>query len=193
MRRLVVAALFAGGVAHADPAGVAKRVAAEIKCDDASDLLRSWCPAARIGQADAVRLPKTPTTFVGVTIALKANASVRKAALDNLSLSALHLGTDGARLTAITPSNEEERKPILEAAMQVTAVLKGKANAIKLSSDLAGFLASQLKKPRHPLTMGAKSATWKSENPAELFQVGDVYVVIETTSDGDWVNVFPIR
>jgi len=167
---------------------LAKRFGAAIKCGPGDrDVLRSWCAVPKIGDGK-LTLPKAPTTYFGLTMIVRPGDDIRKAALQQLSPSALHLGPDGARLTGIKPDNEDERKQILDAAMSTATVLKGEATAVQVPAGLAGYLDSQRAKPRHKI----EGNTFTAEIPARIYQVGNVYVVIESAADGVYVNVYPI-
>jgi hypothetical protein len=75
--------------------------------------------------------------------------------------------------------------------IRVSALLKGKASSVEIDPGLAGYLAGESRKPGHPLTAGARSGTYHGDLPSEIFQVGDVYVVLEYATDGVFINVFP--
>ena len=88
------------------------RYSAELTCTaDSRDLNRHWCPVTEMG-SQPFELPKTAVTWLGITMELKDGAKVAPAALDTTSLSAIHLGPGGVRLTYLKPSNAEEKKSL---------------------------------------------------------------------------------
>lgn len=178
-------------------ADVSKRIGAAVKCGPTDrDLHRSWCPVVRAGR-EPLALPSTPTTYFGLTVALRPGDDPRAAFLKALSPSALHVGPAGARLTTIRGDNEDEQRQLLEAAMSAATVLKGLAKTVTLPKGLADYLDAQRERPLHPLTpRGATAADFGGQIRARLLRAGDAFVVIEQATDGVFdgifVNVYPI-
>ncbi len=193
MRTLLVLVMLSSVARAEEPsAAVVKKFAAELKCDAASsDVLRSWCAVTKLGAQPFVP-PKALTTYVGMTTALVPGAGVRDSLLSKLSMAALHLGPGTVRLTGIKPDNEDEKRQMLDATIRVSAVLKGKASSVDIDPGLADYLKSQQAKPGYKLEPGARSAKFTGQIPSEIFQVGEVYVVLEYATDGVFVNIFPI-
>jgi hypothetical protein len=201
---ILAAVAFVAGAARAEAptslddavSSVSKRIAAAVKCGRGDrDPHRTWCAVTRVGggRGDPLALPKAPTTYFGVTVALHPGEDVREAFLKWLSPSALHLGPDGARLTAIRGDNDDERKQLLDAAMSAALVLKGEATTVTLPKGLADYLDGQRAKPLRPLTLrGPTAGDFTGQIPARLLRSGDVYVVVEPAADGIFVNVYPI-
>jgi hypothetical protein len=189
---LMVSAAASAGDVDGVVADVTKRFAAAIKCGPGDrDLQRAWCSVARAGK-EAPKLPATPVTYFGLTVALKPGDDVKTALLGALSPSALHLGPSGARLTGLKPDNEQEKRELLEAGMSASIVLKGEKASVVVPKGLAGYLDSQRAKPMHPVTVRGTGADFTGNLPARLLASDKAWVVIEQATDGVWVNVYPI-
>jgi len=172
------------------------RFARAIKCGRADrDLQRAWCAVTRLRKGAPI-LPKEPVTYFGLTVALKPGDDVRKALLAKLAPSALHLSSDGARLTSIRPSagpaGEGEKRELLEAGMSASMVLKGERAAVAVPRGLAEYLDAQRAKPMNPLTVRGAGADFTGQIPGRLYAADGAWVVIEQASDGVYVNLFPI-
>lgn len=178
-----------------------KEVAKALDCSPKSaDPLRAWCPVAAFASS-GFSPPPAPTTYVGLSVAVKSGTPVKTAMLNRLSLSALILGNGRVDVVNITPDNEDEKKQLLATAGLVSGVLKGEGNGpIQVGANLAGFLDGLKKKlatEGHPVQASAsKPAAYTAQNPSEIALVRgkvDAYVVVERAGDGIWINVFPVR
>lgn len=181
---------FATSSARADDAVTASataRLGVAANCKDKASPWRTWCGAATWAKGKPGTLK--PGIMVGVTVALPADADVKQALSDRVSFVVLAARKDGAKLLVtlrdITPENAAETEMVAKAVMGVSAVLKGKAKAVVLEPDLRRF-ADSLLPAADRVTVRTKSGwTWENEaNRAELRQVGNAWVVIETPKAG---------
>jgi hypothetical protein len=189
------------GMGHDD---VISRLSAELDCKPTtSDVLRAFCPAALVVGA-GYQAPAEASTFLGISAAIPAGASVRATLQQNLSVSALALGGGKVLVQEIRPENDNERQQMLAVVIAMVGILKGKGGpaTIGVAPDLAGFLNSLKGKvlaSGHPVTQSGLGASFSAHNPSRIYKVsdpraGDVYVVVEQTSDGGaWINLFPVR
>lgn len=191
-------------VADSLPAGatVAQRFAAELKCDSASqDPNRHWCPVAAVGR-EAVVLPQLPATYLGLSVGLPTGAQVVQALLQNTDLAILTLAPTGARVTDLKASSPEDQKELAQVAASLGATLKGMTGTqpLVISAGLSGFLKSENEKPVNAFAPAAPNApvrTYQAKLPSSLYQVshpvyGKAYVVIEQTTTGTIVSLFPV-
>ncbi len=177
------------------------QLAATLDCAPTSkDLLRAWCPATHFA-GSGFSFPSAPTTYVGISVAVKTGTALRSALLDDVTVTALALGNGRVRVTSIKPDNASEKKALASTAMAVAVALKGLSpGSIAVGSDLAGFLDSlraQLPTKGYAVVASSgKPASYTGATPSEIALVRgnvDAYVVIEHASDGTWLNVYPIR
>jgi len=155
------------------------------KCDDPASPWRVWCAVADADKGTAEDLPK-PRALVGLTLELAYGGDVAKALRDKVSLAALAIDADGkVKLTAITPSNAEEKKLMAEAVVNLAMVFKGKAALAKLPDDLASYVKT-LKASYTPTKVGG-AWTWKGASDATLRKVGSIWVAIETPAKKDGI------
>lgn len=174
------------------------RLATAIDCKATSnDPLRAWCAAASVKGA-GFTAPKGKVTYVGLSVPLNAKYEVRDTLLKATNISALAFGDGKVTLSDITPDNEGEKKQLLEVAMQIAVVLKGKSMDIKLGKDLGGFLNSlsdAAAKSGYALKDDPKGAQVKMKMPSRFWRVKangvDVIVVAEDAGDGTFVSVYP--
>jgi hypothetical protein len=174
---------------------------ATLDCGAASqDPLRAWCVAVA-EPTSGFNFPATPTTYVGITAAVKAGTPVRSALLGAVTVSALSVGAGRIKVTSITPDNEGEKKTLLKTAALISNVLKSASTSnVEVGAALAGFLDG-LKKDlatagKPVAATSGKPASYAGANPSEVALVQgkvDAYVVLEHANDGTWLNVFPIR
>lgn len=192
---LVSSPLLAWGAGAASE--LPKRFSQDIQCEAGKrDVNRHWCAVTRIGKDDFA-LPKETTTYLGLSVPLKPGDPVRASVLGRTSVSALHLGPGGARLTSLKASNPQEEQEMLPVLIAIGVTLKGESKApIAVSSGLWGFLKGEQGKPGYPLKPDKTSADYTGKLPSTLYRVntqsGAVYVVVETAPDGNFVSVFPI-
>jgi hypothetical protein len=183
---------FAEGPLTDDAVGaIAKRFAASIKCDAKSkDLQRAWCAVTKVDKA-AFKAPRATTTMLGLSVELPDGAEVNTQLLDTTSVSALHLGASAVRLTSLKPSNEQEKKDMLPVLFDIAGALKMDGKAVGVTKDLGGFLDGERAKPGYPMTAAGKAMEYTGKLPSRLYQVGAVYVVVESAPKGYYVSVFP--
>ncbi len=172
-----------------------------LDCSPSStDPLRAWCPVT-LWSGAGFAFPSAPTTYVGITIAVKTGTSARTAILNDATVCALSVGSGHIRLTTITPDNDNEKKTLATTAVAIADVLRdGTKGSIHVGADLAGFLSGLktdlvTKGPSTSVSVG-KPATYMATFPAEVVLVHgtiDAYVVLEHVNDGVWMNVFPVR
>ena len=95
-------------------------------------------------------------------------------------------------MTSLTPSDEKEKQELGRVVFSLGLVLKGKAQAVEIPADLAGFLKSFDAKPLHPVKAGA----YEAKLPSRIYSVkgsfGEGFVVIEQAPEGARVNLFPV-
>ena len=190
-----------GATSGGAAASVPDDLKAALDCGPAStDALRSWCPVAA-APTSGFAFPVTPTTYVGITAAVKSGTAARSALLGDVSVSALSVGGGRVKVTSITPDNEGEKKTLAATAALISQVLKGGSTGnVRVGAALAGFLNGLMKDlstKGYPVAVsGGKPASFTGASPSEIALVNgkvDAYVVLEHAKDGTWVNVFPIR
>ncbi len=179
------------------PSQLSARFSQELHCEVGKrDVNRHWCAVTRIGK-DEFAAPKQTTTYLGVTVPLKADDAIRRTVLDRTAVAALHLGPAGARLTSLKASSPQEEKEMLPVLVAIGLTLKGEIQGpIPVSPGLWGFLRSEQSQPGYPLKTSKTSAEYVGKLPASIYRVntaaGAAYVVVEAASDGQFVSVFPI-
>jgi hypothetical protein len=185
-------------VSDATVADLAKRFDTELECAKPEDtrkvgtrVHRYWCPMAALPKA-TFAAPKARRTLLGVAIALRKGTAVVDAILGSTDLAVLAVGPEGALVTSLTPSDEKEKQELGRVVFSLGLVLKGKAQAVEIPADLAGFLKSFDAKPLHPVKAGA----YEAKLPSRIYSVkgsfGEGFVVIEQAPEGARVNLFPV-
>ena len=129
--------------------------------------------------------------MLGLSVELPEGADVNGQLLGTTTVSALHLGSAAIKLTSLKPSNEQEAKDMLPVLFDIAAALKMDGKSIGVTKDLNDFLTSERAKPGNPLKAAGKSMEYTAKLPSRLYQVGNVYVVIESAAKGNFVSVFP--
>jgi hypothetical protein len=184
------------GVSHAEATALAKRFSAEIDCArDSRDVQRAWC-AVHAVPTSSYTAPKDPQTLLGISMELRPEGPVGAALLATTSLSVIHLQPGGVRMHALTPSNEEEKTELGGVVMELAFVLKGKANEVRVTGGLDGFLQSEAKKPVYPVGKSADGAGYLGKLPSRIYRIGgqpygEGLVVFERAPSGWFVSVFP--
>ncbi len=189
----------AGAAPSGDP--VELTLGKEVDCSAASkDLLRAWCPVTSF-RTSGFSAPARPTTYVGITAAVKTGVALKTALLGDVTVSALTFSGGKALLTSITPDNPGEKATLAATAAKVSSALKGDApGPIAVGKDLASFLDGRVKelsaKGYAVDATAGKPASFTAASPSEIALVHgkvDAYVVLEHAKDGTWINVFPVR
>ncbi|MBL8911837.1 MAG: hypothetical protein JNM17_14180 [Archangium sp.] len=187
------------GGATVDKSDVITRIARELDCKPASkDPLRPWCVAV-LTEGAGFTAPKD-VVLLGLSAPLPWSTSITDALLKGTRVSAMAFKGGKVKLTDVTPDNDDEKKQLLEIAMQVAAVLKGNGKAITVSKGMSEFLpvlAEGAGKAGAVLKVNAKGpATTRFTWPVRAWTVKSgaltVYVVAEDTSDGAWLSVYPV-
>ena len=62
---------------------------------------------------------------------------------------------------------------------------------VGVPKGLNDFLTSERAKNGYPMTAAGKSMEYTGKLPSRLYQVGNVYVVLESAPKGYFVSVFP--
>ncbi len=127
--------------------------------------------------------------MAGVTVAINANADVKQALSDRVSFVVLAVRRDGKKLLVtlrdIKPESDSETQMVAKAVMSVAAVLKGAAKEVVLEPDLREFADSMVPAANREATRTRTGWTWENDdNRAELRQIGNVWVVVETPKAG---------
>lgn len=184
-------ALAEGPLTDTVASAIAKRFAAEIKCDAKSkDVQRAWCAVTQIDKSKLVA-PKDTTTWLGLSMELPESGEVKSQLLGTTTVSALHLGATSVRLTTLKPSNEQEKQDMLPVLMDLALALKTGGQAVSVKKDLNDFLSSERAKPGYPFAAAGKGVEYQGKLPSRLYQVKNVYVAIESAPKGFFVSVFP--
>jgi hypothetical protein len=181
------------------PADVVTRVGAELDCKPSSkDPLRSWC-VATLTTGAGFTPPKDGTVLLGLSAPLPASKGVSDALLGGTRVSALAFKGGKVKLTDVTPDSDDEKRQLLDVAMQVAQQLKGSGKPLEVPAGLAAFLptlAAQAAQAGVSVKESAKGpAQFKLRNPTRAWTVKfgalTVYVVAEDTTDGAWLSVYP--
>src|SRR5262249_51653055 len=113
-------------------------------------------------------------------------------AMDAMDLAVLTVGSEGALVTSLKPSNEREKESLGRVVTSLGSVLKGKSKSVEVPPDLSEFLKGFATKPLHPVTKGG----FQGKLDSRIFSIkglfGDGYVVLEQAADGVVVNLFPV-
>ncbi|MFT3712276.1 MAG: hypothetical protein QM817_31915 [Archangium sp.] len=200
---LVVLALTApptpAPTAAAQKEDVVARIGKALDCKPTTkDPLRPWCITQLTTDA-GFTTPKEGTVLVGLSVPLPASKDVREILLKATRVSALAFQGGKVKLTDVTPDNDDEKRQLLDVAVQVSMVLKDQADSIAVPKGLSEYLptlAAGAAKSGQTVKNSAKGpATCKFNAPARLWTVQrgalTAYVVAEDTDDGAWINVYP--
>ena len=180
-----------GPLTDASIAAIAKRFSASIKCGaKEKDPQRAWCAVTKVDKA-AFKEPKDTTTLLGLSVELPEGADVNTQLLGTTTVSALHLGAAAVKLTSLKPSNEQEAKDMLPVLFDIAAALKLDGKAIGVTKDLNDYLTGERATPGNPMKAAGKSMEYTAKLPSRLYQVGNVFVVVESAAKGNFVSVFP--
>lgn len=199
----ILVALACGGTGSVTsspaPSGPMARMAARFTSFDCSagtkDPNRVWCPVAAAGHGPFTPPDKTAIR-IGLTLALPAGKDPADVVLANTSLAALIIGKDGAKITALTASNDAERKELAMVTASVAAALKGLGSPVTVKPDLESYL-EQHATSLHPLALDADggkfqgSALLATIERVEGAPWGAAWVVMEPAGKGTYVSVFP--
>jgi hypothetical protein len=189
--------LACGGMGTTNPmAGMAERFAGFDCSAGSSDPDRSWCPAAAAGHGPFTP-PETTAIRLGLTLAVRPGEDPRDAVLERTSLSVLFIGTGGAKVLDVTPSNDQEAVDLVGVVMSIAATLKGVPDSsVLVKSDLKGWLSTKTD-DLHPLTLDADGGTFEGLFRSAIIQRiegepwGAAWVVFENGPDGAFISVFP--
>lgn len=180
-------------VASADDALATKQLAAlrdAAKCADPASPFRPWCIAADFDKGTAPDLPKGKI-LVGITVELETGKDAKDALINKVSPAVLAFSKSGeAIISNITPSNDTEKQQLLETVANLSLVLKGKAESVKLPTELADYL--KVIAPRYKTTKAHGEWTWQGQSAARLRKVGKYWVSVETPAKGNgiWAAVY---
>ncbi|HEY1558903.1 MAG TPA: hypothetical protein VGF94_28965 [Kofleriaceae bacterium] len=167
------------------------KLATAASCSNKASPWRPWCIAATGWAGGKVgELPKGKV-LLGITIELEDGKDTAKQLGDAVGLSAWAIDGDGKlKVTYVTPSNEDEKKPIAEALFDLSSQMKGKTASAAIPKDLAGYVGGL--KGAYAATKGKTEWTWQGKSAARARQVGAYWVVVETPDAGNgfFVTVF---
>lgn len=177
---------------------LAEKFSAELDCSPASKHPhRSWCPVTLLTKSD-FKEASGASSYLGLSMELKATDKVVPAIMKTTHIAVLHIDPDFVRVTSLKPSNEKEKQQLLPILMSLAATLKGmsKSGTLQVPKGLYGFLQSERKKRGHKLSGKQSFRSFRAKLPSTIYQVkdpraGDVYVVVESASDGFFINIFP--
>ena len=195
---LALSLLSYASVATSAPAAspLAERFSTFDCSDGSTDVNRHWCPIALAGTG-GFTAPDHSQIRLGLSLALPAGARPQDVVLNRTTLAVLYIGPEGAKVTTLTPSNEQEARDLARVITSVALSLKGMGpNSVSAKPDLLAYLNSQ-STDLHPLTDNGRSSSFTGlHTGGDIERVhgtqwGDAYVVIETVSDGTHVSVFP--
>lgn len=168
--------------------------------EDSQDLQRNWCPVTLIGSQDLI-LPQAKESYLGLSMSYADYLDPVEQAYNSTHLVVLHISEEEARLTELTPENEEEEMDIAEVVFNLSKILKdGDQTAAVARGDLLDFLKSEQENPGYALINNGSSAEFmnKSNLQGTIFYVegspyGSAYVVLEEDFNGNfYISVFPI-
>lgn len=192
MRRVVLALMLAGGVAHADPqADLMGRMLSALKAGTdcaAKSPTWAWCQAATgWATANLAPLPKAKL-LVGLTVTLVDGGVVTTELRDKVVLSAVAFAGDAAHPTiAIHPIEFTSETTSAKAIGAVRMVLAGKSKAAALPGGIEtvrGALASTTAAP----LAHAEGQGW-AWSGGQLRKIGSSWVAIEPITNGAYVTI----
>ncbi len=194
---LIVSGCLLSGPEESVSEGVIKRFAEEIDCSDGStDPYNHWCAVEHIGEFSLV-LPEEVQTYLGFSVALSDDESVRDAIDTNTHVAALHIGPDTARLTALIGTTDQDNEQLDSIAAFLTGALQGIGGQLNVPEDLIAYLESEREFPGYTMSkLDDVSAVYNAELPYTVYYItdqfyGDAYLVIEDAIGGLYVSVFP--
>lgn len=179
----MAATLFGNAIAKDDPTTTTlAQLAKAANCTATASPWRPWCIATEWSTGKA-ELPKG--TLVGLTVELADKADFKTALSDKVTMVALAITGDKAKLVDIKPTEKGEDVMIAKAVMAVAVVFKGKAPKATLPKDLAGYIKGR--KGEYKMTKGATEISWAGASAAQLRKVGAYWVVIEKPAKGNGI------
>ena len=168
-----------------------------IDCSDSSqDPDRAWCPVTKAGRGP---FKPSPTTLVrlGLTLAVLPGQDPKTAMEGSTTLSALYIGSSGAKIVDIKPTSDDERQALIAVVMSISATLKGvQPSGVLAKHELASYLRGD-RSDLHALTVDADGASFDGMANRAIVEhldglpCGAAWVVLETSPDRSLVSVFP--
>jgi hypothetical protein len=185
---VVVATISLGtAIAKDDPATPALALLGKAaNCTDKASPWRPWCIALDWGTGK-VEQPKG--TLIGLTVELEDNTDFKAALSSKVTMVALAITGDKAKLVDIKPTEKGEDVTIGKAVAAVAMVFKGKDKTAILPKDLAGYIATRT--GDYKMTKGVTELSWQGKSTARLRKVGAFWVMIERPAAGNgiWVTI----
>jgi hypothetical protein len=204
MTVMVAALLLSAGAAQGkDPVKKnATTLLAELhaaaSCPSTDGAYRVWCiPADGWAKGTPAAISDGTRGLLGLTIALSKKGAAKDEMVSDVSLSVLAIKADKgkvlAKITSIKPTSDDETKMVAEAVAELAVLYKGKSDKAQVSKDLADYVGQLAAAASYPVTKGKTGWTFSGESDAaELRQVGDYWIAVETppADDGIFVSIF---
>lgn len=186
----------------APDADLARRFAKDLQCDSGRDAQRQFCSVARIG-LDDFATPKEVTSYLGLSVQLRPDQTARQAVGEEAELTALHIGPGSARVSTVSPSDDDETQQINKVMATLSSVLKGSPggrDVIPISADFLDFLKQERKTRGYPLQIDKRHARFSAQIPTRVYRVTQpggqqVYVVVQADKSAPgaaFVSVYPV-
>lgn len=188
---------------------VKEEFAASLDCGpDTVDFDREWCAVTQIGESDVpFTVPTKNKVYVGFSVPFVKGQTLIEA-LPSMTVSALHIGPDSARLHDMIAETDAEEEDLLFMIVGISTTLKNmgtKPDTIMVPTSFYTLVQEYAEEP-FALTYDETGGKYPSGMPAMIYRVsngeqGDVYVVIETPVDlqkylngdsGVYVSIYPI-
>ncbi len=159
-----------------------------------------WCPAAR-PPVRAVSVPDQLSTYLGLSARICEGDAARDALREQVGLSVLHLGPEGAAVASIQPGEpgSSRRYAWSWASTYLGLALASSDTEVLVDDQLArDILADRRERKLHPLTFSGHEARFREDALARLWESDDTrwgrtYVVVEEDRDCTDVSVFTRR
>ncbi len=180
---------------HAAVLQIAERVTRELDCT--KSMARYLCSLTLL-PGEPFELPATNTTWIGISVAVRASRTLEDGSLETASMAQLTLGPKGAWVTAVRPSSEVETVAMGQVLTNASMAAKGSATQIEVPFDLLDYLrASGDTMVPWPVRRDEHGWAFDARHPARLYRVPASdprpasLVVVEVAPYGSYVSVFP--
>lgn len=158
--------------------------------------VRYLCPATRIGEATPFDAPSTPTSILGITIAVRNSRTVVDAAMETAGGSLLVMHNDRISVRPLRPTNSAEREELASVIGDVSRVLKGQGDAIWVSRTFESFAADPPATELSALALDDLGGSFDNGKSGRVYKVdgfgfGTCWIVLEVAPGATFLSVFP--
>ncbi len=178
---------------HEQALWAAGRIGREIDC--ATNMVRYLCVATRVDGAGFV-MPPEGKVLVGLTVVVRNSRTIEQGAMETAAATVLHLDPAGVMVKGLFAGNPAENQEVASLISNVSLILKGKTNEVRVSQGLEDFLRDKTDVFLQPVVDDAYGGTFDNGNMSRIYRVprdpeGFAYVVVESGEKGVFLSVFP--